>query len=175
MIDRAEYPVAVQWTGEKRGVIGSVEGLPTLEVAAPPEFDGHAGIWSPEHLYVASVASCYMTTLLAIAGVWRVEIRSLEIPAVGVVERGEDRMYSIPSIVLRPRITLASEKDLPRAERLAEKAENVCMVSRSLKTEVTLEATFSVAEAVDAEQEPVHEPEQPPWPAAVAPIACSPR
>lgn len=145
MIERAEYPVAVQWTGEKQGVAGSADGLPTLEVAAPPEFDGHAGIWSPEHLFVASVASCYMTTLLAIAGVSKVEIRSLEIPAVGTVVRGEDRLYSIPSIVLRPHITLASEKDLPRAERLAEKAERVCMVSRSLKSDVTLEPTFTVA------------------------------
>ena len=154
MIERAEYPVAVQWTSEKRGVTGSVDGLPTLEVAAPPEFDGHAGIWSPEHLFVASVASCYMTTLLAIAGISKVEIRSLEIPAVGTVERGEDRMYSIPRIVLRPHITLAGEKDLPRAERLAEKAERVCMVSRSLKTEVTLEPTFSIDEPALVEAEP---------------------
>ena len=153
MIDRAEYPVAVQWTNEKRGVTTSVDGLPTLEVAAPPEFDGHAGIWSPEHLFVASVASCYMTTLLAIAGISKVEIRSLEIPAVGVVERGEDRLYSIPSITLKPHITLASETDLPRAERLAEKADRVCMVSRSLRTAVTLEPTFSIAEPVGADRE----------------------
>jgi len=153
MIERAEYPVAVQWTGEKRGAAGSVDGLQTLAVATPPEFDGNAGLWSPEHLFVASVASCYMTTLLAIAGVSRVEIRSLEIPAVGVVERGEDRLYSIPSIVLRPHITLATEADLPRAERLAEKADRVCMVSRSLKTEVTVEPTFSIAESVDADRE----------------------
>jgi len=156
MIERAEYPVAVQWTDEKRGVAESVDGLPLLEVAAPPEFDGHAGIWSPEHLFVASVASCYMTTLLAIAGISRVDIRALEVPAVGVVERGEDRMYSIPSMVLRPHITLASEADMPRAERLAEKAERVCMVSRSLTTKVTLEPTFSVAEPVESELELVH-------------------
>lgn len=153
MIERAEYPVAVQWTDEKRGVAGSADGLPTFEVAAPPEFDGHAGIWSPEHLFVASVASCYMTTLLAIAGISKVAIRALEVPALGVVERGEDRLYSIPSIVLRPHITVASETDLSRAERLAEKADHVCMVSRSLKTEVTLEPTFSVAEPTEASRE----------------------
>ncbi len=39
-----------------------------IEVATPPEFPkGIAGIWSPEHLLVAAVSSCLMTTFLAVA------------------------------------------------------------------------------------------------------------
>lgn len=144
MIERAEYPVSVRWTEEKRGVAISADGLPALEVASPPEFGGHANVWSPEHLYVASVASCYMTTLLAIAGISRVEITALEVPALGELERGDDRLYSIPRMVLRPQITLAKEEDRERALRLVQKAEDVCLVSRSMTTDIRVEPTISV-------------------------------
>jgi organic hydroperoxide reductase OsmC/OhrA len=85
-----------------------------------------------------------MTTLLAIAGISRVEIKALEIPALGELERGEDRLYSIPKMVLRPRITLAREEDRERVLRLVDKAEQVCLVSRSMTTEIRVEPTILV-------------------------------
>lgn len=33
----------------------------------PPEFGGPERTWSPEHLFVAAVSSCLMTTFRAIA------------------------------------------------------------------------------------------------------------
>lgn len=41
-------------------------GLPDLETARPPEFDGPGGVWSPEALLVASNANCF---ILAFRGV----------------------------------------------------------------------------------------------------------
>ncbi|MBP2678710.1 MAG: putative Peroxiredoxin OsmC, partial [Deltaproteobacteria bacterium] len=61
------YTISVRWTGEKKGSM-TVSGKPPVEVATPPEFKGHEGIWSPEDLYVASVNACIMTTFLAFAG-----------------------------------------------------------------------------------------------------------
>ena len=60
------YSTAVEWTGERRGDLRSPV-LPNLQVDAPPEFKGHEGAWTPEHLFVAAVNSCFMTTFLAIA------------------------------------------------------------------------------------------------------------
>jgi peroxiredoxin-like protein len=144
MIESHEYPVTVRWTGGKLGEAASRDELPELAVASPPEFGGPPHRWSPEHLFVASVASCYMTTLLAIAEVARLEIRGLEVPATGRLVRGEDRRYSIDRIELRPRIVIASEGDRDKAARLAAKADEVCLISRSVRSELHLEPTIEV-------------------------------
>ena len=60
------YRTTVRWTGRKTGVASSA-GKPDVQVATPPEFKGHEGIWSPEDLYVASINVCVMTTFLAFA------------------------------------------------------------------------------------------------------------
>ncbi len=62
------YDVTVTWQHDRKGIMQS-DTLPnTIEVATPPEFTkGMPGIWSPEHLLVAAVNSCLMTTFLAIA------------------------------------------------------------------------------------------------------------
>ena len=51
------YRTAVKWTEQKKGVI-TCGGKPEIQVATPPEFKGHEGIWSPEDLFVASVNVC---------------------------------------------------------------------------------------------------------------------
>ena len=60
------YETEIEWTKEKEGQIcGS--SLPAVTVGAPPEFKGREGVWSPEHLFVASLNTCFMLTFLAIA------------------------------------------------------------------------------------------------------------
>ena len=63
---RYTYRTSVRWSQQKKGNISS-PGKPEIEVATPPEFKGHEGIWSPEDLFVASVNVCVMSTFLAFA------------------------------------------------------------------------------------------------------------
>ena len=60
------YHTEVKWTEQRKGVI-SCAGKLDIQVATPPEFKGHDGIWSPEDLFVASANICLMTTFLAVA------------------------------------------------------------------------------------------------------------
>ena len=46
----------------------SAGGPPELRMAPPVEFDGPGDAWSPEQLLVASVESCFLFTLRAVAG-----------------------------------------------------------------------------------------------------------
>lgn len=147
MIESHDYPTYVTWTGGKEGVAESRDGLPAIRVSTPPEFGGPPSIWSPEHLLVASVASCYMTTLIAIAAMSRLELEGLEVPASGHMERGADRRYSITRIELNPCVTIADEKDRDRAERLAHKADEICLITRSLAAEVIVTPHVDVAPA----------------------------
>jgi peroxiredoxin-like protein len=134
------YPTSVQWIGEKKGTM-TVTGKPSVEVATPPEFKGHEGIWSPEDLFVASVNSCIMTTFLAFADRAGLGFEKFESEAEGLLEF-VDGKFLFTKIVVRPRVTLRSGEDKGKAEEILHKAERNCLVSNSIRTEVILEPTF---------------------------------
>lgn len=141
LIESHEYQVEVVSSGEKTGWLSATsDGLPELAFASPPEFGGPEHVWSPEHLFVASVAACLMTTFRAIAASSGVEVVDYSDEAVGLLKRGEDRRYSIESVTLRPTIVISEDSKIDRAERLIEKAEKACLISRSINSEVVLEA-----------------------------------
>jgi peroxiredoxin-like protein len=144
MLETHDYPVSVRWTEGTEGVADSTDGQPSLTVAAPPEFGGPEEVWTPEHLFVASIASCFMTTYLAIARNSKLEVLGLEVPAVGTLVRGEDGRYRITHVVLSPQIAITDEGARERAARIADKAERACLISNSVTTEVTVEATVEV-------------------------------
>ncbi len=132
------YETEVEWKGERKGELRS-PNLPALAVATPPEFQGHEGFWTPEHLYVASVNVCFMTTFLAIAQNSRLDVASFCASAQGKLEKAEGVGLQVTEIILRPRVVVRSPTDLERTRRILEKAEKVCLVSNSIKTTVKLE------------------------------------
>lgn len=149
MIESHDYEIQIVSTGVRSGVLDS-EGdrLPSLYVASPPEFGGPEGVWSPEHLFIASVASCLMTTFRAMAEISKLEITEYTDDTIGHLHRGEDRLYSIDRITLRPKVVIVRDEDLDKAEKLLKKAEEVCLISRSVKSEITMDAQVLVAHKV---------------------------
>jgi organic hydroperoxide reductase OsmC/OhrA len=138
------YTTSLRWTAERRGTF-SPTGLPQLEVATPPEFPGgHPGVWSPEHLFVAAAEACLMTTFLAIAGNSKLAFKEYSSQAVGTLEKTAEG-YRVSRIVLRPRLVIGDAAAVERAKRILERSEQLCLISRSMKTEVTLEAEVVVA------------------------------
>jgi len=136
-----KYATSVRWTGEKTGTL-TAAGKQPVGVATPPEFKGHEGIWSPEDLYVASVNICIMSTFLAFAGRSSLEFTEYESDAEGLLEFVDGR-FLFTKIVVRPRVALRSGEDRARAEEILHKAEANCLISNSIRTEVTLEPTFA--------------------------------
>lgn len=53
----------------------STPGIPQLRTAPPADYDGAGDAWSPEHLLLASVQTCFLFTLRAIARVSKLEFR----------------------------------------------------------------------------------------------------
>lgn len=136
-----KYVTSLLWTGEKKGAM-TVAGKPSVEVATPPEFKGHEGIWSPEDLYVAAVNSCIMTTFLAFAGRAGLAFERYESEAEGLLEFLDGR-FVFTKIVVRPRVALRPGADPKQAEEILHKAEKNCLVSNSIRTEVVLEPAFA--------------------------------
>ena len=135
------YRTAVKWTEQKKGTI-TCEGKPDIQVATPPEFKGHEGIWSPEDLYVASANICLMTTFLAVAERAGLTFTSYHCEAEGRLELVEGK-FQVTVITLRPQIALQSGSDAAKAKELIEKAEANCRISNSMKTRIALEPTIS--------------------------------
>src|SRR5688572_2695251 len=116
----------------------SSAGLPELQTASPAEFGGPGDAWTPEHLLLAAVESCFLFTLRAIARASQLEFSSLDVDATGLVEH-RDRVTRFTEIVLRPRIVVAAHTDRDRVWHVLEKTERVCLVSASLSTIIRLE------------------------------------
>ena len=140
------YACSVTWSGEKKGRLES-PGLPSLEVATPPEFKGHPGIWSPEHLFVASSLSCLMTTGLALAEKARLRLAGFSAGATGRLTQRADSKLAITEIVLTPEIAIFDAADEAKALELIEKAEKYCLISNSMNSMIVLEPKVVVQPA----------------------------
>ena len=137
------YETDLEWKKEKEGEIGGPQ-LPAIAVGAPPEFGGEReGNWSPEHLLVASLNTCYMLTFLAITENSKIALVSFSSTAKGKLEKVAGANFQITEIVLKPRIVIASAHDLGRVPRILEKAKENCFVSNSIKSAIKLEPEVS--------------------------------
>lgn len=142
--DKHEYNVDLSWTEERKGTLRSAELNEELEVATPPPFDGGVeGIWSPEHLFAASVSSCFMTTFLAIAEYSKLKFENIDVKATAKLGK-VDGKFMVTEIVLKPELVIADEGHTEKALRIMEKAEQACLVTRSIKTEIVFEPTVSI-------------------------------
>jgi peroxiredoxin-like protein len=121
-------------------------GVPALRSAPPRDFGGPGDAWSPEHLLLASVATCFIFTFRAVAESSKFEFLSLELSGSGTVDR-KDGSTRFTDVVLRSRLTLPKGADPERAKRMLEKGKNACLVTASLSVPIRLESEIMVESA----------------------------
>jgi len=142
------YNVDINWENTRKGIMCSPElnknnGI-CIEVATPPEFPkGIAGIWSPEHLYVAAISGCLMTTFLAIAENSTLEFASFSCQAKGKLEMIEGK-FMMSEVLLKPTVVIHDEAHRDKAIRIIKKAEDACLISHSIKSKITMEISIQV-------------------------------
>lgn len=148
------YQVDITWSKDRKGMMSSPEVTGgtlkngCMEVATPPEFPkGIAGLWSPEHLYTGAVASCLMTTFLAVAENSKLEFTSFACTAKGKLEQVEGK-FLMTEVVLEPTLTIVHEEEREKALRVLEKSEKACLVSNSIKAIITMSPMVVVADLV---------------------------
>ena len=124
----------------------SAGGPPELRMAPPVEFDGPGDAWSPEQLLVASVESCFLFTLRAVAAAARLEYASIHITGEGLLQRKEGTVR-ITEIVLRPILGLRAGSDPAQAAKVLERSAKLCFLSASLAAAVRLEPRILVSES----------------------------
>ncbi|HAK12464.1 MAG TPA: osmotically inducible protein OsmC [Chitinophagaceae bacterium] len=130
------YDTTIEWQDSRRGALSSSVLESNIEVVTPPEFAGGIpGKWSPEHLLVAAVNSCLMTTFLAIAENSKLEFIAFKSYANGKLEK-VDGKFMISEITLSPTLVLPEGANMERAERILQKSEAACLISNSVKATI---------------------------------------
>lgn len=132
------YQVDLKWKEGRVGVVSSPDLDESIKCATPPEFaNGVPNIWSPEHFYAAAINSCFMTTFLAIAENSRVEFESFECKTTIKLEQ-IDRKFLITQAAIHPKVKLTDASKEDRLLLVFEKTKEHCLVTNSMKTEVTI-------------------------------------
>jgi peroxiredoxin-like protein len=149
MLDHLQYSVSGKWTAGGRGTVSMPGTERAIEFSVPPEFHGEPGFWTPEHLFLAAVVSCFVNTFRAIAEISKLDFLALDVGVEGTIEK-KPGGFEFTRIVLRPVLTIRDPNQRVRAERLLEKTEHSCLIARSLKGEVTLEARIESPQNADA-------------------------
>jgi len=140
-----EYRIRAASEAVRCGVV-TVEGIdPSITFSAPPEFKGHAGHWTPEHLLLAAIASCYVSTFSGMAFDSSLEYSALQLETSGTVGRDEAG-WSFQEISIQPRLTIANAEQKTLANRLLHKTKDKCLVGRSLACPITLKPALIIEE-----------------------------
>ena len=145
MDDIHYYEVSLKWNSTRQGTLSSPVISSKIEVVTPPEFPkGIKEKWSPEHLFVSAVSSCLMTTFLAIAENSKLEFSSFDCEAIGKLEKVEGKLM-ISKVLLKPTVVIQNEKYIDKTIRILKKAENICLITQSIKSEINLEINVEVS------------------------------
>lgn len=140
--EKYTYNTQLRWISERMGNLSS-KGKPNIEVATPPEFGGHTGIWSPEDLFLSSVEVCILTTFLWFVNKEHINLKSYSSKATGTVEK-IDGKYIFNSIYIELEIGISSNDNRLIVEKILKKAPRACLISNSIKTDVHIKSKINV-------------------------------
>jgi organic hydroperoxide reductase OsmC/OhrA len=144
MDDAHYYEVNLLWNSATQGTISSPVIASKIDVVTPHEFPkGIKEKWTPEHLFVAAVNSCLMSTFLLVADNSKFQFISFESNVVGKIEK-VDGKFAVTEIVLKPRLIIPSTQNETKAKRVIEISEKACAIANSIKTKITLEPIIIV-------------------------------
>ena len=144
----ATYHTSVTWKGEHWGHIVMGNG-PEMDFSAPPDAQGHPGVFTPEDAFVAAANTCIMMMFIWAAERFKLNLLSYECRAEGTklieLDRTETfthlRLWPVIQISARPEEARAIER---RARRALQSAQKYSLVANSVKSEIVIEPKIEV-------------------------------
>jgi organic hydroperoxide reductase OsmC/OhrA len=146
------FEVNALWQNDNTFQLGSPVLKTTITTAIPPPFkDGLDGYWSAEHLFLASIVSCFTQTFQHLAELSELPFDSLSCSISGDVEMIEG-VFSFHKVWLFPTLTLPLETYRVKAESDLEKAERQCIIIDSIKTKLVIETKILINTTIGESQ-----------------------
>lgn len=144
----ATYHTTVKWTGEHWGHLAMGNG-PEMEFSAPPEAQGHPGVFTPEDAFVAAANTCVMLMFIWASERFKLKLLSYECKTEGTKLIELDRTEIFTRLLFRPQIHIAAggepkEVVEARARRAMQAAQKYSLVANSVKSEIVIEPEIFV-------------------------------
>jgi len=129
------FPVSLVWTGGRTGKL-SVEGKAVIRTGTSSSDSEEAKYHSPEDLFVASAAVCYMNGFVNFTRKMHIDFKAFTCDAVGTLEK-VGRSFEITRIEMRARVQIESEEIRDKIARALELADKYCFVENSMKCPIS--------------------------------------
>ncbi len=144
----ATYHTTVRWTGEHWGRLTMGNG-PDMPFSAPPDAQGHPGVFTPEDAFVAAANTCVMMMFLWACERFKLDLVSFDCRAEGTKVVELDRTETFTRLLLKPVIRIAAgAEDRAAVEARTHKAlaaaRKYSLVANSVKSEVVIEPDITI-------------------------------
>jgi organic hydroperoxide reductase OsmC/OhrA len=144
----ATYHTTVSWKGEHWGHLVMGNG-PEYDFSAPPDAQGHAGVFTPEDAFVAAANTCIMMMFIWAAERFKLKLLSYECPAQGTKLIELDRTEIFTRLLLRPAIRVSANGEPAdvvetRVRRALQSAQKYSLVANSVKSEIFIEPELTI-------------------------------
>ncbi|HPH95671.1 MAG TPA: OsmC family protein [Anaerolineaceae bacterium] len=148
MSQEAIYHTRVTWKGEHWGHLVMGNG-PEMDFSAPPDAQGHAGVFTPEDAFVAAANTCIMMMFIWAAERFKLNLLSYDCRAEGVKRIELDRTEIFTQLRFHPIIRVAAGGEDPervraRVERALQAAQKYSLVANSVKSEILVEPEVEI-------------------------------
>lgn len=140
------FHLQAHWPGLRNDVGDIAVGNLVTKISIPPEMDGPGVGTNPDEMLLGAAATCYIITLAAMMQRSHLDKKDLLMESEGIVDV-TNGVFIYKKIIHRPTIILkedATFEDEKLAQRLAEKAEKSCMISRAIQGNVELELQVTI-------------------------------
>lgn len=122
---------------------------PEMDFSAPPDAQGHAGVFTPEDAFVAAANTCIMMMFIWAAERFKLNLLSYECRAEGTKLIELDRTEIFTHLRFWPIIRISAGDEKPvvvreRTMRALKSAQKYSLVANSVKSEIILEPTIEV-------------------------------
>jgi organic hydroperoxide reductase OsmC/OhrA len=142
------YNTTVRWKEGHWGYIVMGNG-PEMDFSAPPDAQGHPGVFTPEDAFVAAANTCIMMMFIWAVERFKLNLVSYECRAEGTKLVELDRTEIFTHLRFWPSIRIAAGDEDPqvvraRTQRALQSAQKYSLVANSVKSEIMIEPQIEI-------------------------------
>jgi organic hydroperoxide reductase OsmC/OhrA len=124
---------------------------PEMDFSAPPDAQGHSGVFTPEDAFVAAANTCIMMMFIWATERFKLRLLSYECRAEGTKLIELDRTEIFTHLRFKPVIQIAAGAEEPgtveaRTRRALQSAQKYSLVANSVKSEIVIEPEIRIVE-----------------------------
>lgn len=134
------FELNATWPGGRNEVGQITAGNLNTKISIPPAMDGPGIGTNPDEMLLGAASTCYLISLAAMFERANISPKSLTLSSDGIVDV-TNGVFTYEKIIHRPVIVLsedATDRQKSMAQKLAEKAEKTCMISKAIAGNVLL-------------------------------------